>query len=467
MSFENKYLKYYNKYRALRDTLKIGGGRNNNDECILCGEEEPMNAPVNSDDHVELECGHVFHYQCILNLIDATYTPIDHIKCPICNMKIDSIYNVTADLSNIPTEGEKVRRLAIAHGAQRPRIDLNRWEEYKRSPEYIRKRLPFLENQEENETPADKRRKDKDIWEETFFKKEDIRVLLMDEVDIANLFELTQSRIPILNRLVTAFELEKKMLNLMEILEQIPPNSRERQDFNRRYDEFKERLFEINPTSDPLVDERNILLYEQYFNEEFRHINRNYNVYRLIHEEERQEAIRYREEQEREREQRDPYRQERERLERERLERERLERERQERERLERERLERERLERERLERERQERERQERERQERERQERERQERERLERERLERERRVRPLQEIQDQIDETIEVLNSDVFDKDSMVTYLFTINLIELTRGNYRDIYDNINNPTGIEALENYIGLVSQKKYFTTDK
>jgi hypothetical protein len=323
MSYYDKYMKYKSKYLNLfrsepnlflqnpdgttsnKNKLKylkkhIGGGINNNEDCAICNNEPygsdiegPMNAQVNSNDHVELDCGHVFHYQCILDMIDATYTPAAHINCPLCNKKIDNIYNVSPDLSSLP-DGERVQRLTTLYSSQQPIIRLAQWEEYKTTPEYARKRGASLAARVSNETPAEKRRRLKTIWEQRFFEDKD--VLFTDASNIESLYGTANTRydfytnlpMPILTRVVAIFELERKILNLNDTLGRFgTPNERKRimDDFSRRYDEVKDRLFIINPESNPAIDREYEQEYQEIFLNQNRNISTNYNIHDLMEQE--------------------------------------------------------------------------------------------------------------------------------------------------------------------------------------
>ena len=46
-------------------------------ECIICNEE------INKRDTICLECGHLFHSQCIIQLVKKRTR-----KCPLCRNKI-------------------------------------------------------------------------------------------------------------------------------------------------------------------------------------------------------------------------------------------------------------------------------------------------------------------------------------------------------------------------------------------
>ena len=52
-----------------------------NPECFICFEE------IKKKDTVSLECGHLFHTDCIITLVRKRYR-----KCPLCRKRI--IWNV-------------------------------------------------------------------------------------------------------------------------------------------------------------------------------------------------------------------------------------------------------------------------------------------------------------------------------------------------------------------------------------
>jgi len=117
MEYTKKYLKYKQKYLL----LKKGGGLNNNDRCAFCYEQmENIN-----ENKVELNCGHVYHYHCVFDYLEFISIEQPYYKCPTCNAKINTIYNVTEDLTNSVKSGlEKNATIQELHQSITPMVVL-------------------------------------------------------------------------------------------------------------------------------------------------------------------------------------------------------------------------------------------------------------------------------------------------------------------------------------------------------
>jgi hypothetical protein len=105
MSFKEKYLKYKKKYIELK---KQGGSANgpvqdnNGNFCPICFESMINNASSHMERIHILNCGHMFHKNCILdwkcngnNQINGVAQPdINTNTCPLCRTEIT---NITCD----------------------------------------------------------------------------------------------------------------------------------------------------------------------------------------------------------------------------------------------------------------------------------------------------------------------------------------------------------------------------------
>jgi hypothetical protein len=89
MSYQEKYLKYKNKYLNLISQVQKGNGHNNNGTCSICGDEfdEPYRIPLNELNYMHLDapayrettcCKNIFHKDCINRWL------ANHTTCPNC-----------------------------------------------------------------------------------------------------------------------------------------------------------------------------------------------------------------------------------------------------------------------------------------------------------------------------------------------------------------------------------------------
>ena len=88
MSYQEKYLKYKNKYLNLISQVQKGTGRNNNGECGICGDEFDKHlSPLYELNYMHLDapayrettcCKNIFHKDCINRWL------ANHTTCPIC-----------------------------------------------------------------------------------------------------------------------------------------------------------------------------------------------------------------------------------------------------------------------------------------------------------------------------------------------------------------------------------------------
>lgn len=279
----SKYLKYKKKYLDLCKQIKIsidkvGGGLNNNDICAMqcelnirideSGNEEvvSMNAQPNSPDFLELECGHIFHFQCIFDLIDQTAINNTIMKCPICQAEIRYIYRVTPQTSNI----DNIRE---AHREQGPTIDLMNLEQFTQTDEYLERRVPFVSERELQLSPAELELRNKTIWDRDVFSNDMAFFSIMGIDDL--LENISNNQNTLRSRLLAAYAVER-----MQIME----TRGDMNNFEQRLEELKNYLF-MNDTylatlEDPIVIDQSTLDTEAEYNRRFSaqldHIRMNY-----------------------------------------------------------------------------------------------------------------------------------------------------------------------------------------------
>ena len=234
MDYKNKYLKYKYKYLL----LKKGGGLNNNDECYICGEQ--MDADIDNDNFLELECGHVFHYQCVFNNIDIAQQNKTKFMCPACRAPIINIYKVTENLADSNETGDvKLEIIKGLHLSLHPKIILDAKSNmvfYDNMNEYNDKRIPYkFQKEEEDNTPQMRKlriNEEQSDWDENIFSKEMQRFQLASGVELR---EVLRSDVSDSEKIKAGFELEKRILTERDM---------DMGEFNRKVDEFKE--FEKN-----------------------------------------------------------------------------------------------------------------------------------------------------------------------------------------------------------------------------